>query len=130
MEYSISDNMTAVMFGQRGLMEKYMRQREKDLLEIKNKKDNETLDKDPKWMTDVKDILMKVKNITLDLRELNLTVNALLKNFNIAVPSSPAALAGDISLPSPPPPPAITNGGGNGGGGNKGGSYFRRSSLT
>lgn len=68
---------------------------------------------------------MKVKNITVDLRELNLKVNALLKNFNIAVPSSPAALAGDISLQSPPPPPAVTNGGGNGGG-----SYFRRSSLT
>ncbi|KAF5962075.1 hypothetical protein HYC85_003284 [Camellia sinensis] len=75
-------------------------------------------------MTDVKDILMKVKNITVDLRELNPKVNALLKNFNIAVPSSPAALAGDISLPSPPPPPpppVVTNGGG---------SYFRRSSLT
>ncbi|CAL5350990.1 unnamed protein product [Camellia sinensis] len=84
-------------------------------------------------MTDVKDILMKVKNITVDLRELNLKVNALLKNFHIAVPSFPAALAGDISLPSPPPPPPpppVTNGGGNGGGGNGGGSYFRRSPLT
>ncbi|CAL5364387.1 unnamed protein product [Camellia sinensis] len=84
-------------------------------------------------MTDVKDILMKVKNVMVDLRELNLKVNALLKNFNIAVPSSPAALAGDISLPSPPPPPPllpVTNGGGNGGGGNGGRSYFRRSSLT
>ncbi|KAI7997497.1 hypothetical protein LOK49_LG10G01717 [Camellia lanceoleosa] len=116
-----------------------MRQRERDFLEIKNK-DNETLNKDPKW--DLKcrscwlfeDILMKVKYFMVDLRELNLKVNALLKNFNIAVPSFPAALAGDISLPSPPPPPPppppVTNGGGIGGGGNGGGSYFRRSSLT
>ncbi|GMP24472.1 hypothetical protein CsSME_00001728 [Camellia sinensis var. sinensis] len=87
-------------------------------------------------MTDVKDILMKVKNVMVDLRELNLEVNALLKNFNIAVPSSPAALAGDISLPSPPPPPPpppplpVTNGGGNGGGGNGGGRFNSKQQMS